>query len=99
MKITGKDVQYVADLAHLRLEDEELERFARDLDDILTYIDQLNELDTKGIEPMSQVITDTGGIAAWREDEPVNVLTNDDAMANAPAHAAGYFKVPRVIER
>mgnify|MGYP002626340940 CR=1 FL=1 len=99
MKITEKDVQYIAGLANLSLRGDEVPRLARDLDTIIAYIDQLNELDTTGVEPMSQVLTDTGGSAAWRADEPVRRLTNGEALANAPAAGAGCFKVPKVIER
>lgn len=99
MELTDQEVRYVADLANLRLNDEEVRRMSRDLGQILTYIDQLNELDTTDVEPMAQVLFGEDEIATLREDVPHTPLGNEDALANAPASGAGYFKVPRVIER
>ena len=72
---------------------------SRDLGQILTYIEQLNELDTTGIAPMAQVLYQADETATLREDIPHVPLTNREALANAPASGAGYFKVPKVIER
>jgi aspartyl-tRNA(Asn)/glutamyl-tRNA(Gln) amidotransferase subunit C len=99
LKITEKEVRYVADLANLRLSEDETARMAREMDAILGYMDKLNELDTSQVEPMAQVLYDAGEAATLREDTPVAPLTNAEAMANAPLSAAGYYKVPRVIER
>ncbi|HLJ15921.1 MAG TPA: Asp-tRNA(Asn)/Glu-tRNA(Gln) amidotransferase subunit GatC [Bryobacteraceae bacterium] len=99
MKITEQEVRYVADLANLRLTDEETARMARDLDEILTHMDKLNELDTATVEPMSQVLYDAEETATLRPDRERATLSNDDAVRNAPAAGGGYFKVPRVIER
>ena len=99
MHLTDKEVRYVADLANLRLTDEEVQRMSHDLGQILTHIDQLNELDTADIEPMAQVLFGEDEIATLREDVPHTPLSNDDALANAASSGAGYFKVPRVIER
>ena len=79
MTLSDKEVRYVANLANLRLSDEEVRRMSQDLGQILTHIEQLNELDTANVEPMAQVLY--------------------DADANAPASGAGYFKIPKVIER
>lgn len=99
MNLTDEEVRYVADLANLRLTDEEVRRMSHDLGQILTHIDQLNELDTSDVEPMAQVLFGEDEIATLREDVPHTPLGNEDALANAPATAAGYFIVPRVIER
>ena len=99
MKLTTEEVRYVADLANLRLSDEEIVRMSHDLGDILTYIEQLNELDTKEVEPMAQVLYDADETATLREDRPKVSLTNSQALANAPLAGAGYYKVPKVIER
>lgn len=99
MKLTTDEVRYVADLANLRLSDEEIVRMSHDLGDILTYIEQLNELDTKAVEPMAQVLYEADETATLREDRPHSPLTNDEALANAPLSGAGYYKVPKVIER
>lgn len=99
MKLTTEEVRYVADLANLRLSDEEIVHMSHDLGDILTHIEQLNELDTKDVEPMAQVLYDADETATLREDRPKTSLTNSRALANAPLAGAGYYKVPKVIER
>jgi aspartyl-tRNA(Asn)/glutamyl-tRNA(Gln) amidotransferase subunit C len=99
MKLSEDEVRYVADLANLRLSGEEVHRMSHDLGQILTHIDQLNELDTSNIEPMAQVLYAADEIATLREDVPHACLSNQDALANAPEKGAGYFKVPKVIER
>lgn len=99
MKITEKEVRYVADLANLKLTDAEVARFRGDLDGILEHMDKLNELDLSGVEPMAQVLFETGEAPALRADIPVSPLGNEEALANAPQRGAGYFKVPIVIER
>ncbi|MBV9158102.1 MAG: Asp-tRNA(Asn)/Glu-tRNA(Gln) amidotransferase subunit GatC [Acidobacteriaceae bacterium] len=99
MNLTDKEVRYVADLANLRLSEDEVLRMSRDLGQILTHMEQLNELDTTNVEPMAQVLFDADETATLREDIPHAPLSNRDALANAAASGAGYFKVPRVIER
>jgi aspartyl-tRNA(Asn)/glutamyl-tRNA(Gln) amidotransferase subunit C len=99
VKITEKEVRYVADLANLRLTDEEVRKFGADLDEILEHIDKLKELDTAGIAPMTQVLYEAEETPSLRADEPVPPLGNPAALANAPQPGAGYFKVPKVIER
>jgi aspartyl-tRNA(Asn)/glutamyl-tRNA(Gln) amidotransferase subunit C len=89
----------VANLANLELSEAETGRMARDLDEILTHIDKLNELDTSGVEPMAQVLYDAGPAATLRADEPGATLSNEAALANAPLSGAGQFKVPKIIER
>ncbi|MGA8596787.1 MAG: Asp-tRNA(Asn)/Glu-tRNA(Gln) amidotransferase subunit GatC [Bryobacteraceae bacterium] len=99
MKLKTEDVRYVADLANLRLSDEEIARMSHDLGEILAHIGQLNELDTKDVAPMAQVLFEADETATLREDHPLDPLSNEEAIANAPVAGAGYFKVPRVIER
>ena len=99
MKITEKEVCYVADLANLRLSDVEVQRMAVELDQILTHVDLLNEVDTSGVEPMSQVLFDAPETATLRDDRERPTLGSELATANAPLAAAGCFKVPLVIER
>ena len=99
MKITQQEVRYVAGLANLKLTDEEISRLSKDLDEILTHIDTLNELDTSNVEPMAQVLYDAEETATLREDRERPPLGNQPALANAPLAGAGYYKVPKVIER
>jgi aspartyl-tRNA(Asn)/glutamyl-tRNA(Gln) amidotransferase subunit C len=101
MKVTEKEVDYVADLASLELTPEERTRMVRDLNSILEYVDTLGELDTANVAPMAQVmapgITELG--YARREDTLKPSLPHDDAMRNSPAPHPDFFKVPKVIER
>lgn len=99
MKITEQEVRYVADLANLSLSDAEVRRFQADLDEILTHMDKLNELDTDGVAPMAQVLYEAEETATLREDREHVPLGNEPALKNAPQPGAGYFKVPKVIER
>ena len=99
MKITEQEVRHVADLANLRLSAGELSRMAKDLDGILTHIDKLNELDLSGVEPMTQVLYEAEETATLRQDVERKGFDNSTALANAPFAGAGYFKVPRVIEK
>ncbi len=99
MKITEKEVRYVADLANLRLREEEIHRLAHDLDGILTHIDKLSELDTTDVEPMAQVLYEAEETATLRPDVERTPLGSQLALANATHAGGGYFKVPKVIER
>jgi aspartyl-tRNA(Asn)/glutamyl-tRNA(Gln) amidotransferase subunit C len=99
VKITEKEVRYVAGLANLNLTEEEIARMQADLDGILEHMARLNEIDTEGVEPMSQVLFEAEETATLRADVPVPPLGNTAALANAAQSGAGYFKVPRVIER
>lgn len=99
MRITEKDVNYVADLANLELTNQERQRMVKDLDSILTYIDRLSELNTDDVPPMAQISASTDAKNAWREDVHRPSLPHQDAMANAPVTDGDFFKVPKVIER
>ena len=99
MKITEKEVRYVAGLANLHLADAEVLKLQADLSGILEHMDKLKEIDTTGVEPMAQVLFDAGDTATLRADIPVPPLGNAAALANAPQPGAGYFKVPKVIDR
>ena len=112
MKVTDKDVAYVADLANLDLTEQERAGMMRDLNSILDYIDRLNELDTSDVPPMAQV-SDRYGVDeskqgserfsyASREDILEGLrksLPHKDALANAPDADEDFFRVPKVIER
>jgi aspartyl-tRNA(Asn)/glutamyl-tRNA(Gln) amidotransferase subunit C len=99
VKITEKEVRYVAGLSNLKLTDAEVAKFQTDLDGILEHMDRLKEIDTTGVDPMAQVLFEADDTATLRADLPVPPLGNQVALANAPQAGAGYFKVPRVIER
>lgn len=112
MKVTEKDVLYVAGLANLALTAEEQVRMARDLNSILEYIDRLKALDTTDVPPMAQISDRFGSDQsqqgtqrfgyAYREDVLHGVrpsLPHQEALANAPETDGTFFKVPKVIER
>ena len=99
MKITEKDVRYVAALAHLELTDAEAAQYTADLDSILGYVEKLNEIDTSKVEPMAQVLYDAQEDVAMRRDADRPGLGQQKALSNAPESGSGHFKVPKVIER
>ncbi len=99
MKLTEDQVRYVSDLANLQLTNEEVTRMSHELGEILTYIDQLNELDTAKVDPMAQVLYESDETSTLREDVPHATLSNQETLVNAAASGNGYFKVPKVIER
>ena len=102
--VTLADVRRVAELANLELTAEEEPRMQRDLNAILEHIAQLNELDTKDVEPMAQVgqmlgLATEGTGAALRLDEVRPSVNRAAVMASAPESDGRFFKVPKVIER
>ena len=99
MKISKEDVLKVAALANLELSDTEVDTFRGHLDDILTYIDKLNEIDTSDIEPLTQVVAAAADDSALREDVIVRADVITEVLEGAPDPEAPYFRVPRVIEK
>jgi aspartyl-tRNA(Asn)/glutamyl-tRNA(Gln) amidotransferase subunit C len=99
MKISREDVLKVAALANLELSDAEVGNFRGQLDDILTYVGKLNEVDTSGVEPLTQVVAVGEGDAALREDVIVRSDIITEVLQGAPDPEAPYFRVPRVIEK
>lgn len=103
MKVTEQDVLYVAELANLELTPEERGRMVRDLNSILEHMEQLNRVDTEGVEPMAQTSVGIDGNArfayAMREDEARPSLEREVVMKNAPESDGKFFKVPRVIDK
>ena len=112
MKVSEKDVTYVADLANLELTGEERTRMVRDLNSILGYVDTLNELDTTDVPPMAQVSDRYGQdevqpgsqrfAYAIREDLHEGLRKSfpaETALSNAPDSDGAFFRVPKVIER
>ncbi|HEX3376268.1 MAG TPA: Asp-tRNA(Asn)/Glu-tRNA(Gln) amidotransferase subunit GatC [Candidatus Acidoferrales bacterium] len=99
MKISKEDVLKVATLANLELSDAEVDTYRSHLDDILTYIDKLNELDTSGVEPLTQIVAAAEDDSALREDIIVRADIITEVLQGAPDPEAPYFRVPRVIEK
>ncbi len=96
MSVTKKDAQYIANLAKLKYSDEELENFTHQMNEILAYIDKLNELNTDGVEPLSHPVENTN---VFRHDEKKKSIERDNALKNAPDSNEEYFKVPKVINQ
>ena len=94
MKISKSQVDHVAHLARLTLTEEELERMTGQLDNILSYIDKLDELDTSGITPTSHVFSLSN---AFRSDTVQESLPRNEALRNAPKQNGEMFQVPRII--
>lgn len=93
--ISHDDVRYVARLARLRLEPEELERYSSQLSSILEHIDKMAELDLDDVEPTSHVIELEN---VFREDEERPSVTQEEALSNGPDVEAGAFRVPPILE-
>lgn len=94
MAVTIRDVEHVAMLARLSFSEEEKQKLARELNEILAYMEQLNSLDTANVEPLSQVIELNN---VFRDDVTKPGLARDEALRNAPAKTEQFFKVPKVI--
>ncbi|MFC1837689.1 Asp-tRNA(Asn)/Glu-tRNA(Gln) amidotransferase subunit GatC [Thermodesulfobacteriota bacterium] len=94
MKITPEEISHVANLARLHLSQEEVEAMAKQLDEILTYVAKLNELDTDGVPPTTHAISI---VNAFRKDEVKPSLDREKVLANGPQQNGESFVVPRVI--
>ena len=88
-----KDVEHVAKLARLELTEAEKEKFASQLSSILEYAEEMNEVDTTGVEPMSHAIH---FVNVMREDEVKYEQTKEELMKNAPLEEDGFFRVPKI---
>lgn len=95
VRITKDNVEHVANLARLSFTEEELETFTKQLDDIIGFAEQLNELDTENVEPTTHVLELSNVL---RNDESREWLTNEEALKNAPDKQDGQVKVPAVLE-
>jgi len=100
-KVTVEDVERVAELAHLKLKPEETAGMLRDLNAILDYVAELNELDTSGVAPLAQVgeLLDANGRGVVRADVQQPSLDRAEVLSQAPETDNIFFKVPKVIER
>jgi len=100
MKISREDVERVAELAYLDLDEQELETYRAQIDEILEYIGKLNELDTSDVEPMAQVLSDDQTAdATLRDDVVLPCGIAAEVLEQAPDPEPPFFRVPRVIER
>ncbi len=95
MQITPDLIKYLEKLARITLSEDEEKKVGNELQDILTYIDMLNELDTDGVEAMSHCFPVTN---VMREDEAQPSMSADEIVANAPESQDGCFVVPKTVD-
>ncbi len=95
MKINKEVLQKIAHLARLELKPEKEEELKKDLEEILDWVEELNEVDTEGLEPLTNMSFE---INALREDKVGEVLSREKGLKNAPDHDDQYFRVPKVLD-
>lgn len=95
MALTGDQVRWVAHLARLELSEEEFQLFTGQLTRIVDFIDQLQQLNTEGVEPLAHALPIHN---VFRPDEPAPSLSVDEALANAPARKGDFYSVPAVLD-
>jgi len=96
MEVNDALIDKLAILARLEFEPAERDRLKEDLQKMIAFVEQLQELDTEGIEPVLQMSSRTD---VWREDEIKNTLNREEALRNAPLTDGMFFKVPKVINK
>ncbi len=96
MSVTIKDVEHIAKLAKLEFNEDEKAKFTEQFNEILAFMEKLNELDTSKVEPLSHVIELQN---VFRQDEIRPSLPTEEALKNAPAKTDRFFKVPKVIDK
>lgn len=97
VKIDRAQVDYIAKLAQLAVTEEEKQEFIGQMNSILEYVEQLNQLDTHGIEPTAQAVHTSEQNYSWRADRSEASFTQEESLRNGPATGSGHFKVPKVI--
>ncbi len=95
MSLDKATVAKIARLARIKVPDADLEALAGELSNILDWIEQLNEVDTRDVQPMTHVAVMK---LNWRDDEATGAPPRDDVIANAPEERDGFFTVPKVVE-
>ncbi|MBN8695046.1 MAG: Asp-tRNA(Asn)/Glu-tRNA(Gln) amidotransferase subunit GatC [Bacteroidetes bacterium] len=96
MKIDNETVDKIAHLARLEFENEAKQEIIKDMNNMLSFIEKLNELDTQNIEPLIYMSDE---VNVLREDDVKHEITQDEALKNAPKKDSDYFKVPKVLEK
>ena len=95
MSVTNEQVRHIARLARIAMSDEELDRLVPELNNILGWVEQLGEVNTDGVEPLTAVIDEE---LRLRDDAVTDGNIRDEILANAPEAQHGFFAVPKVIE-
>lgn len=95
MSVTKSEVEHIAKLAKLKFDESEIDGFTSQLNQILRYVNKLNELDTENVEPLSHPVD---GENVFREDKLKESISTEDALRNSANKTDEYFKVPKVIK-
>ena len=95
MKINKNTINKIARLSRIKLDDKESEDYIKDLNSILDWVEQLNEVNTENIEPLSNI---SSSVLPKREDTPKDANSSDEILENAPDKLEGFFAVPKVVE-
>ena len=96
MEVTPQLIDQLAHLSRLYFTDEEKVSVQQDLQKMVTFVEQLNEVDTTGVEPLLHM---GGRVNVFREDEVIQTITREEALSNAPGASNEYFSVPTVIKK
>ncbi|MEJ7693519.1 Asp-tRNA(Asn)/Glu-tRNA(Gln) amidotransferase subunit GatC [Daejeonella sp.] len=96
MKINLDTIDKVAHLARLEVKEEDKQGLLNDMNNILTFMDKLNEVNTDNVEPLIYMNDEVNVV---REDEVIQVISREDALQNAPKHDGKYFRVAKVINK
>lgn len=96
MKVTKENTKRIAQLAHLKLSEEEVDMYTKDLQYMTKYAEQLSELNTADVKPTAYVMGHTKNVL--RKDEAKQWLTQEEVLKNAPDQQDGHFKVPSIME-
>lgn len=94
MPVTKKDVEHIAKLANLKFDESEIEKLTSEMNNILLYMEKLNEVDTSAVEPLSHPVEMNN---VFREDVVQKSISTEEALKNAPSKDDKYFHVPKVI--
>ena len=95
MKVDKETLNKIAHLARLEIKEEDEESVMKDLSEIITWVEKLNEVDTEGVEPLTSMSHE---VNALRDDEVKPHLSHNDALKQAPKKDSDYFRVPKVLE-
>lgn len=95
MKITKEIIEKTAYLARLKFDSNEEESIKKDLQEMINWVDKLQEVDTEGVEPLTHMTVELNSL---REDKAEHSISREDALQNGPKHDSKYFRVPKVIK-
>lgn len=95
MKIDKETIKKIAHLARLEFDESSAEKMSKDMSQILDWVEQLNEVDTEGVEPLTTMSSE---VNVMREDKVGSHLSHEEALKNAPKRDSEYFRVPKVLE-